>query len=51
MAGGTRFSVEFSGESYMVFLAFSLSCFIEWRSLGYSLKGLVLLHKLFVKVV
>ena len=45
------FSVECFGESYTVFWRLSLVCCTEWRSFGYGLKDLVLLHKLVAKVV
>lgn len=48
MGSWTRFSVEFSCESYLVFF---LACFTEWHLFGCGLKDLVLLHKLLVKVV
>ena len=52
MGNGTRFSLEFSGQSYMVFCVFllSVSQFAKLRSSGYGLKDLISLHKLVVKV-
>ena len=51
VGSGTRFSLEFSGQSYTVFLRLSLVCLTESRSFGYGLKDLISLHKLVVKVV
>jgi len=51
VGSGTRFSLEFSGQSYMVFLRLSLVCLTELLSFGYGLKDLISLHKLVVKVV
>ena len=51
MGSGTRFSLEFSAQSYTVFLRLSLVCFAKSRSSGYGLKDLISLHKLVVKVV
>ena len=51
MGSGTRFLLEFSGQSYTGFFASSSVYLTESRSFGYSLKDLVSLHKLVVKVV
>ena len=49
---GTRFSLEFSAQSYtFFFFAFSLACLTESRSFGYRLQDLISRHKLVVKVV
>ena len=50
VGGGTRFSLEFSGQSYMVFLHFSLAYLTESRSFGNGLKDIVSLHKFVVKL-
>ena len=50
---GTRFSMEFSGQSYMFFSVFFSGLF-HWMALiwvWFQLKGLVLPHKLVVKVI
>ena len=50
----TRFSLEFSGQSYIindVFLHLSLVCLTDSRSFGYGLKDLISLHMLIIKVV
>ena len=46
VGSGTRFSLEFSGQSYMVFCVFLWSV-TESRSFGYDLKVLISLHKLY----
>ena len=55
VGSGTRFSLEFSAQSYtfffFFFLAFSLACLTESRSFKYGLEDLMSLHKLVVKVV
>ena len=50
VGSGTRFSLEFSGQSYTVFCVF-LWCLTESRSFGYGLKDLISVHKVVVKVV
>ena len=51
VGSGTRFSLEFSAQSYTVFLRLSLVCLTESRSFGYGLKDLISPHKVVVKVV
>ena len=51
VGSGTRFSLEFSGQSHTVFLRLSLVCLTESHSFGYGLKDLISLHKVVVKVV
>ena len=48
---GTRFSLEFSAQSYTVLLRLSLVCLTESRLFGYGLKDLISPHKVVVKVV
>ena len=52
MGDGTRFSLKFSGQFYMVFfLPFSPVSLAELCSFWYGLKDLFALHKLVEKVV
>jgi len=51
VGSGTRFSLEFSGQGYTVFLRLSLVCLTESRLFGHGLKDLIPLHTLVVKVV
>ena len=46
MGNGTRFSLRFTGQSYMVFLPFSPVSLTELCSFWYGLKDVFTLHKL-----
>ena len=51
VGSGTTFSLEFSSQSYTVFLHLSLVCLTESCSFGYGLKDLISLHTVVIKVV